>query len=233
MPFKINDKHIETDLGLACINILIETPEVQTNFVDIPGRNGSLDLTESLGAVFFNDRVLSMNTYFKDCDITDETTWFTKYSEIANSYHGQTAKIVFDDNPSYYYKGRCSITPVNISGVLKGIDFEVMSNPFKYPLTSSIEDWLWDPFNFETDVIREYGDIKVNGIKEVVVIGSAVTETPTITVSDDMTVTIEGKTIELQAGINRSPYISVGPGEHVFKFVGNGTVSIELKGGML
>ena len=54
---KIDDKHTERDWGLRMISMVIPMPEPKTNYIDIPGADGSLDLTQSLtGNVPYNMR---------------------------------------------------------------------------------------------------------------------------------------------------------------------------------
>lgn len=45
-------------------------------------------------------------------------------------------------------------------------------DPYKYELTATDEDWLWDPFDFEEGVIKEYGNQNVDGTLVLTVIGS-------------------------------------------------------------
>ena len=40
---KIDDKHTERDWGLRMISMVIPMPEPKTNYIDIPGADGSLD----------------------------------------------------------------------------------------------------------------------------------------------------------------------------------------------
>jgi hypothetical protein len=110
--------------------------------------------------------------------------------------------------------------------------------PYKYNIVSSTDDdWLWDPFDFETGVIREYKDMQIEGRREITIIGSAMPVVPVLTVDsengDGMTVLYGGHTYQLVDGDNRIPAMSIGPGEHTMTFTGVGTVSIYFREGSL
>ena len=106
-----------------------------------------------------------------------------------------------------------------------------------YELTGTAEDWLWDPFNFETGVIREYEDIFIDGTKTVAIIGSAMPVVPVITVqsenSDGMDLVYLGEVYHLTDGANRIVTMTLTEGEYQFTFIGDGYVSVEFREGSL
>ena len=63
MKFKINDlsKEINTydTYGLILSSQEIGLPSVKTKFIDIDGRNGSLDMTEAFDEVLYGNRTLT------------------------------------------------------------------------------------------------------------------------------------------------------------------------------
>ena len=80
-------------------------PEVKTTEIDIPGSDGSLDLTESLtGDVKYKNRVGSI-----EFQVENRSNWADVYSEIMNYLHGKQMKAILDDVPNFYYLGRFSI----------------------------------------------------------------------------------------------------------------------------
>lgn len=58
----INDEHTLRDWGAAITNSdVISMPEPNTTYLEIPGRNGRLDLSESLtGDVTFSNRTIKL-----------------------------------------------------------------------------------------------------------------------------------------------------------------------------
>ena len=77
----------------------------------------------------------------------------------------------------------------------------------------------------------------VDGSLEVTVINRQEHVVPTITVSGtgstNMTLTFNNKEYSLVPGKNVNGYIVLQPGENTLKFTGNGTVTIDYRGGSL
>ena len=100
----------------------LEIAPVKEHYIDIPGTNGGLDLTESLtgspmyefieGSFEFtilNDRVLPiLNDY---CEVTKEVyiSWEVLNRDIRNFLNGQKMYMMLEDDPSWYYFGRFGV----------------------------------------------------------------------------------------------------------------------------
>ena len=94
---------------------------------------------------------------------------------------------------------------------------------------TSLDDWEWDSFDFETDIIRDYKNIQVPG--ELVVIGDVMPTGCVFEASAAVTVTYDGKRYQLPKGRSTVPDILIMEGEHTMSFSGSGTVSVEYRGG--
>ena len=94
------NKNTHTDYGLIVAPYEIPMPTAQTNFVPVPGHDGSLDLTEAFDAILFNDRIILLTLY-----ATGE--YDTRVSAFVNAVHGKRMQIVFSKDPNYYYTGPC------------------------------------------------------------------------------------------------------------------------------
>ena len=106
--------------------------------------------------------------------------------------------------------------------------------PYKKELAdSTAEDWLWDTFLFEDGIIREYGNIVVNGVYTLNVIGREQILVPIIYSTTAMTVTYKNKTYNLASGKNYIYSIIIRPGDNLLVFKGSGTISVEYRGGKL
>ena len=77
-------------------------------YIDLPGANGSIDLTEALsGRASFSNREGSFEFYvLNDYDGYD---WVTVYETVLNYLHGQKIRMTLEDDPNYYYYGRFSV----------------------------------------------------------------------------------------------------------------------------
>ena len=87
----------------------ISPPEPQTYLVEIPGMDGSLDLTEKLsGGVRYKDREIKL-TFLS---LVKRTQWPDICSDMMEKLHGKSVRIVMDDDPGYYYLGRIAFDSV-------------------------------------------------------------------------------------------------------------------------
>lgn len=241
--------HTAADYGLYPVAWPdIQAAEVKTSFVDIPGANGSLDLTEAMtGFPTYKTRKASF-AYL----IPDQSLWDATNTRIRTDLHGKQARIITDEDPGYYYAGRVFVEKFDATKTNPVLTITAILDPYKYDITATNEDWLWDPFSFETGVIRDYGNISVTTTKTVAVVSSPMGGCPVFTFTghgvDDagagtMTMTYDGETYNLALGENVFPEIEL-PHEQTevtftfeFSMVSGGgrfgTVSIAFQGGML
>lgn len=96
--------HSHEDLNLVLSKVDIPPATPKTNYVDIPGADGSVDLTEALGGVKFKDRACTFTFTVFPYDDFEE-----KKREVSNLLNGKRCKIVVDKDPDYYWIGRCSV----------------------------------------------------------------------------------------------------------------------------
>lgn len=210
-------------------------PTVKSQYVDIPGGNGVLDLTESLtGYPLYNTRTGSWEFYVEN----GFKSWDELYSEISNYLHGQKLRAILEDDPGFYYEGRFTVDEWNSDSWWSTITIGYDVYPYKKELTSSLEDWLWDPFNFETGIVREYGELEVNNTLSLEIPSRQEYICPKIIVASSdgsgMNLQYNSKTYHLNDGENLLPEVTFGGGVTVtLKFTGNGTVSVDYQGGSL
>lgn len=155
-------------------------------------------------------------------------------SAFLNAYHGQTVKVTPDDDLGYYYYGRAQVQgDVNVVARIGKFTMIVDVQPYKYDVQTSIEDWLWDPFNFETGVIRELKDIQITAdSKTVEILGSGLDVVPifAVTASNDLTLSYGGKSYPLPVGNTRLPEVRLGGTTKTLTFAGTGALSIDFRG---
>lgn len=206
-------------------------PPVVTKFVDIPGMDGSLDLTEALvGRPTYGRR----SGKWKFILANDYGEWQIRYSTIMNYLHGQEMEVRLEDDPDYFYFGRLDVeefkTDPDQNWSTITIEYNLM--PFKYDLVSSIDDWIWDTFNFETGVIRDYRSLAVNGSLSIMMVGSEIPLVPDIILSEGMTVEYNGVTVVYDnAGTYHAIELAIVPGDHEMTFTGTGIVTVYFRGG--
>lgn len=229
----IDGVHSFRDLNLVPADPpVLEEAKVDTKYVDIPGAHGFLDLSESLtGHPVYREREGSFPFYVWG----QKSTWMAVRTDVVRRFHGKRAQIIQDREPDVYISGRLSVEDPDRNGSSK-IIITGRFEPWKYDMTDSMEDWLWDPFSFDSGVIREYSNISVSGTKVLNFVSSPMSGTPIFYTQDSgLTVTVGGETYTLTAGTNIFPAIILPNDYSVVQmtFSGTGTVSVYYRGGRL
>ncbi len=225
---RIGNKDLYTDFGCILAHVEIGAPTVQTKFVQVPLRNGPLDFTELLtDEVKYNDREIKIDLLYQGKNL------IMVQSDIENYLHGQRFEIVFDEDISYFYIGRLEVENYEVTNYGGKIHLKGTCDPFKYSITSSDEDWLWDPFDFEEGYINELGNITITGSKIVVIIGDKKPSYPTVTTNAQMTVTKGTLSVTISTGTTTLYDFPLGEGDNTLTFTGTGTISIKYRGARL
>ena len=208
----------------------VQPPVPKTFYQDIPGADGSMDLSEAIaGRVIYERGIITLNF---GCGYSIDE-WPAVFSEILRIFHGKTGKLIFDDDPQYYYTGRMVVGDYNRVRTLGTFTITVEADPYKYELMAGDEDWLWDPLDLKIGVIREYGNITVSGSYTMLIDGTEKWTIPEIIVSEDMLLEFGGVQYSLKKGTNKVYDVVIKPGTNYLKFIGNGTVSVKYRGAIL
>lgn len=119
-----------TDFGLAVLaDIKIETPKLKTNYINVPGANGALNLSNyPQGRPTFEMRHITF-TLFKGVD--DLSLW-ASYKELLVRFHGREVTVKLPtDNYAYEYKGVIQFG--DVTGFNSGkITADLYADPVKY-----------------------------------------------------------------------------------------------------
>ena len=215
-----------SDFGLKLLSIELGTPAVRKSTVTIPGRNGALDLTEAItGFPLYDNATHKLTFDFRD-GTYDE--WVSVSSDLRGKIHGRRLPVVIG-NDSYYYDARVNVESSKLNQQYSQVVVTLDAAPYKLARKTSLDDWEWDSFNFETDIIRDYKNIQVPG--ELVVIGDVMPTGCIFEASAAITVTYNGKSYQIPKGRSTVPDILIMEGEHTMSFSGSGTVSVEYRGG--
>lgn len=228
----LNGKHTFYDYGLYVTNTNpVAPPEAKTQYVDVPGRNGEIDLTEALtGYTIYKNRIITLDLGGRK----KKELWPSFMSDFLNEIHGKTVKVVFDDNPEYYYVGRAKVNDNFQRGnEVARFTVTIIAEPYKYSVLDSMDPWLWDPFSFVDGTIQSYSNLVVSGQLDARIIGSEMPVIPQFIVSNSMQVVFNGKTYSLAAGTNKIYDIVLLNKEYDITFIGNGTVSVSYRKGRL
>lgn len=191
---------------------VISPPTPKTKYIDVPGANGALDMTQSLtGHVQYENRKIT----FEFVLMADRDTWSAIYSDLLDYLHGRTLDIIMDEDPMFYYTGRVVVNKWSISHRTPTITMTAEVEPFKTARYS-------DP-QYKNLTVEESRTVTLHGMRKPTV--------PAFTVSADMQLEFGGKTYTLPTCESKIPDIVIREGVNTLVFTGNGTVSIDYRGG--
>lgn len=110
----------------------LSPPEPKTTTVEIPGRDGVLDLTESLiGDVTYNNRSMTFTFLIVDLEQFEVVK-----TQVSNALHGRKFNFEMSMDPGYTYTGRFKITSYTHMatwnhGICGYIEVEIDAEPYK------------------------------------------------------------------------------------------------------
>lgn len=194
--------HSYRDLNLILSKKEIGAPPVKENKLEIEGADGSIDLTEVFGRPTFGD----VTHKFTFTSITRNDS-LTKYSMVKNALHGQKLRIILDDDPGFYYVGRCFVSSYTDEHGIGTITVDCDCEPYKYKLAKTVVTRAVDG----TEAIT-----LTNGRKRAV---------PVITTTAAMTIIFGDGTWTNGAGTYSIPELELVEGENAVTVVGTGNIT--------
>ncbi len=217
-------------------NNYISEPEMETNYIDVPYRNGLIDASTALtGRPIYKKRQLS----FALGGERPRMGWDAVMSQIRNAIHGRTCRLTLDNDPNYYWRGRVFVENFDRFRGLGTFNLNVpIAEPYKISNYSSADPWLWNPFSFVSGIIT-YQDAWI--VNTSLIVGIPAGNMPTVPtfvvnnlVGDTLSMTCNGITYSLTSGSNKFPEIMVGGDDVVeFTFTGSAKVQIVYRSGSL
>ena len=135
------DKHSWRDFHLVPTSRpVIPPPTFKERYVDIPGRNGAVDLGSLLtGGPVYANRIGSIE-FLVAPDIWP--SWSVAYSTIATHLHGQTMRMTLDDDPEFFYEGRFTVNQWQSGESFSTIVIDYNLQPFKIKPNDARKDFL-------------------------------------------------------------------------------------------
>ncbi len=203
---KFGDIHSYDDLNLILSAEDIPPAEPKTSFIDVPGADGSLDMTEAHGEVKYSDREC---TFTFTMNPLDSSTWEEKKTEVSNKLNGKVFKITLDKDEDYYYTGRCSVNEFSSDKRIKQIVIAARVHPYKFKQNVTTLNY---------NLTESQQTINITNARKAV--------SPTITCTNDNTVIVFGTaTFNLSAGTHKVLDIRFVEGNNQLTLSGTGTVT--------
>lgn len=198
--------HTGNDLDLVMTAKDLPAPKLQSQKVEIPGRNGALDMSEFLtGEPTYDNRTLSFSFFGNG---SRDTVLYLINTML--EYHGRYITIVVDDMENWYYEGRVEVA---YSDKCHYVEFTltVDAQPFRQAL---------EP--------RVYTFTNVTS-KEIILENEGVRILPTVTVTADTEIVSGETTYSLSAGTYEPDQLLLATGENIWTVTTTGTITISYR----
>lgn len=207
--------HSSLDLNLIQQSVEISPAQPKTNYVEIPGGDGSLDLTEALGegARFYDREIKWTFALYPGAD------WYAKQAEVSNALNGLACHITPDGDEDYYYDGRLTVYAYKSDHRLRQITVKAVCRPFKRKKT-------------ETSVTSTL----TTSNKSITLTNGRMPVVPTIKVTAKTVITFGSYSATVEAGTYTLPQIRLKSGSNTLKAKtssGTGSITITYREGSL
>lgn len=129
----IGTTHTYNDLGLILGKKEIGSPPVKENKVDIPGADGQMDMTDFFGEPKYEN----VKHKFEFSALVSPDDSLALFSRVKNALHGKKYRIILDDDPAFYYVGRCHVSSYTDEKGIGTLSIECDCEPYKYKLAKT------------------------------------------------------------------------------------------------
>lgn len=211
---QFGEYHSYTDLQLILKKKTMGSPPVKDNKVDVPGADSSLDYTDFFGEPKYND----VTHKFEFTSMIPHGEFPAQHSRIKNAIHGRKLRIILDDDPGFFWLGRCKVSPFSTSKVIGSVDVECDCDPYKYKLEKTV-------------VTRA-----VSGAETITLTNARKRAVPEVTIVTDGTLHIVFQGVhvwDLGSGSYTLPELELVEGENPVEVSGTGSITFTWQEGAL
>lgn len=185
----------------------VTPPEPKTNYVELDGMSGTLDLSESLtGEITYKDRTVTATFWTCEGSYKERERLLQR---VVASLHGKKIKIVEPDDPDHYFYGRVKVKSRKNILAYAEYSIEAICEPWRYALEDTVRT-VEVSSNTASVVIRN------NGVKTIC---------PDITVTGSVEISYNGGSTTLTDGSYKITDIRLSQGSNIVRVYGTGTVT--------
>ena len=198
--------HSYDDFSLILSSKEIAAPKTKTVKIDIEGADGTIDLTDFFGEPKYED----CTHKFQFSSIVPQSEFLTQYSTIKNAVHGKKLGITLDDDPSFFYVGRCHVSSFTSAKGVGTIAVECDCEPWKYKTAQTVI----------TKAVVGEAEITLSNLRKRVV--------PEVLIEADSALHIVYETYniwDLGSGSYTLPELELKAGENAVSVTGTGTIT--------
>lgn len=211
---KFGNYHSFDDFSLILTGKTIQQPSVKTNYVDIEGGNGQLDLTEYFGFVSYGKRKLSFTfeTKLRNQD------FYEMFEELSNAIHGKQMTIYLDEDLYFYFEGRINVHEYKSNAKIGSVVIEADCEPYKMEAYETKYKFTLNGSQIEGNL----ANLKMR-----------VTPTIEVVTNESVTLIYNNARYVLTSGTYTIPELVLEEGNNVLLMDGVGTISFTYRRGKL
>lgn len=204
-----DDKNSFHDYGFIFASLSIGTPKPRISLVNVPFRNGSLDVTDNFGGVKYENRTISMSFIIP----WESKKQLSLYSEFINEVNGHRKKVRFSSDNEWYYYGRVEVGDIGIASGFWNFQVSVTADPYKYKDTEVEES--------------------ITGSKTIELYNDYLPAILTIQNSASVVIEFEGNSYAFSPGTHETPDIVLKKGYNELIITGTANVTFTYQQGRL
>lgn len=223
----LNDVDTWADWGLIPSSRLsFSPPQLKSKYIDIPGEDGALDLSDTYGSIQFADRTGTLNFF-----ISDESPPIAElYGLMITHLHGRIVRATILSDPDWFYDGRFTVRDIASAASYGQVSIDYVCSVFKQERLYQTEDWLWDPFDFESGEIGDHENLLVQGQLDISIGGEPRAVPFTFTATSQMIVRFNGIEYQIPIGTTEIKEIKRDNPPVNLSIYGNGRITIDYRG---
>lgn len=189
-------------------------PSPKTTYVSIEGRDGDLDLSETLtGEIRYNNRDASYKFLLTE---GTHSTRETLIADVMSAVHGKRLNIIDPDKPDFYLSGRCTVKETSNDKAYGSITIEANCEPWFY---AKIETRRIFTISAETSIV-----LTNTGGK---------TLTPEVIVTGSINLSFSDSSVSLSDGTYKLTGLKLKTGNTLITASGSGTITFVYREGVL
>lgn len=208
---RFGNYHSYDDFHLILNSKEIASPAVKVKKLEIEGADSDLDYTDYFGGAKYEN---ATHKFFFSTMVPHES-FLSLYSTIKNALHGKKMRVILDDDPSFYYMGRISVSPFTTEKNIGVLSVECDCEPYKY--------------NLEKTVVSR----AVSGTATITLTNGRKRAVPSITTTASMTISFGGYSRSVSAGTFTIPELELAEGNNTVNVAGTGTITFTWQEGSL
>lgn len=206
--------HSHDDLQLILTKKEMGSPDVKENKIDRPGTDGVIDQTDFFGEPKFDN----VTHKFEFSSMIPHEDFPTQYSRLKSAIHGRRLQIIDDDDPAFFWWGRCKVKPFTSSRRIGAVAVECDCEPYKYKAEKTV-------------VARA-----IDGVQTITLTNARKRAVPEVTIETAGTLHIVYQTFniwDLGSGSFTLPELELAEGDNLVEVSGTGSIAFSWQEGAL